>query len=124
MKYLKDFEGTRIFSLRNRRFQRGTAITLPGIGIFIGEKHVDNTDLLRHEFGHILQKRQKGFFYFWFKIAPVSLKSALHLTRNKHKTHMHTWTEWSANRLSFDYFKKPADWNFEEFPIESFQENN
>jgi len=87
------------------------------VGIFIGEKHADNIDLLRHEFGHILQRQQKGFLYFWIKVAPASLKSAKQASRNRNKIHMHTWTEWSANNLSYQYFNQPADWNFFEYPI-------
>jgi len=32
---------------------------------------------------------------------------------------MHTWTEWSANKLSFDYFNKPADRDFNSYPIQA-----
>jgi len=117
MKYLKQFEDIRIFGLKNHRFQRGAAITIPGIGIIIGEKHAGNINLLRHEFGHILQRRQKKFIFYWFRIAPTSLKSALQSSRNKNKVHMHTWTEWTANKLSFDYFNQPDDWNFADYPI-------
>ena len=117
MKYLKQFEDIRIFGLKNHKFQRGAAITIPGIGIFVGEKHAENIDLLRHEYGHILQRRQKGFIFFWFRIAPASMKSALQTSRNKNKVHMHTWTEWSANKLSFEYFHQPNDWNFTDYPI-------
>ncbi|HQJ90155.1 MAG TPA: hypothetical protein PLB70_06035, partial [Paludibacteraceae bacterium] len=28
-----------------------------------------------------------------------------------------TWTEWSANRLSWEHFGRPADWNMLCFPI-------
>jgi len=117
MKYPKQFEDIRIFGLKNHKFQRGAAITIPGIGIFIGEKHAENIDLLRHEFGHILQRRQKGFIFFWFRVAPTSLKSALQTSRNKNKVHMRTWTEWSANKLSFDYFNQPDDCKLADYPI-------
>ena len=117
MKYLKQFEDIRIFGSKNHKFQRGAAITIPGIGIFIGEKHAENIDLLRHEYGHILQRKQKGFLFFWCKIAPASLKSAMQTSKDKSKVHMHTWTEWSANKLSFEYFNRPTDWNFTDYPI-------
>ena len=74
-------------------------------------------DLLRHEYGHILQRKQKRFLFFWFKVAPASLKSAMQTDRDKSKAHMHTWTEWSANKLSFEHFNRPTDWNFSDYPI-------
>ena len=113
------FEGIRIFTLNNRKFNRGSAVTIPGIGIFIGSKQITNTGLLRHEFGHILQRRQKGFLFFWFKIAPVSLASAFKSSKDKTHIHMQIWTEWTANRASFDYFNQPNDWDFDKYPIES-----
>lgn len=30
---------------------------------------------------------------------------------------MDTWCEWSANRLSYQYFNKPSDWNMRDYPI-------
>ena len=32
---------------------------------------------------------------------------------------MHTWTEWSANLLSYDYFGQPEDWDEIRFPLQS-----
>ena len=95
---VRTFEGIRIFALNTNGFNRGSAITIPGIGIFLGAKQINNTGLLRHEFGHILQCRQKGVLFFWFRIAPVSLLSAFKTRINKEHIHMCTWTEWSANR--------------------------
>jgi len=91
----------------------GAAFTLPGVGIFVNPNDVDNIDLLRHEFGHILQARNWGMNFFYEKIVPASLKSA---SGNKY-WHMNTWTEWSANRLSYIYFGKPDDWNHSKYPI-------
>lgn len=112
------FEGIRIFTLNTGRFNKGSAITIPGIGIFLGLKQINNTDLLRHEFGHILQYRQKGRLYFWFIIAPESLLSAFKTKINKRHIHMRTWTEWSANNLSYEHFGQPDDWNTVGFPVE------
>ena len=92
---IRTFEGIRVFTLNTHRFNLGSAITIPGIGIFLGLKQINNKDLLRHEFGHILQKEKKGFMFFWFRIAPVSLMSALRTTISKKHIHMFTWTEWS-----------------------------
>ena len=115
---LRYFEGVRVFTLDNLKFNEGAAITIPGIGIFIGIKQIYNMDLLMHEFGHILQRRQKGFLFYWFKIAPVSLWSAFETWKDNNHIHMSTWTEWSANRLSYDHFKHFADWNFNDYPIQ------
>lgn len=113
---IRRFEGVRVFTLNNNRFNRGSAVTIPGIGIIVGKEQLNNTGLLRHEFGHILQWRIKGALFYWIRIVPVSLWSAIKSSLSKHHIHMHTWTEWQANRLSFDYFKQPADWDFEKFP--------
>jgi hypothetical protein len=113
----RSFEGIRVFTVNNNRFNRGSAVTIPGIGIFVGRKQVNNTELLRHEFGHILQSQQKGVYYYWIRIAPVSLWSAIKTILSKKHIHMHTWTEWQANKLSYDYFKQPATWDFKKFPV-------
>ena len=112
------FENVRVITINNKRFNRGAAVTIPGIGIFIGYSHRNNIDILRHEFGHMLQIQQKGFLYFWFKIAPTSLRSAFLSSKKEGHDHMQTWTEWNANKLSYEYFDKPQDWNFKNFPIE------
>lgn len=116
------FEGVRIHKLPFKRFKEGAAFALPGIGIFVGKGQENNKQLLMHEFGHILQFRKWGFWLFWKHIAPDSLKSARRANKNL-GSHMETWTEWSANRLSYDYFKQPTDWNLKRFPISPFTEN-
>ena len=114
---LMRFEGVRLLPLNVGLFSRGAAVTLPGIGIVAAEKGLKATDLLRHEFGHILQFRKWGFFFFWTCIAPASLWSARKANRDNSHNHMHCWTEWSANCLSYHYFGKPADWDFKHYPI-------
>lgn len=112
------FEGIRVFAINTGRFNRGSAVTIPGIGIFVGAKQLNNIELLRHEFGHILQRRQKGALFYWLRIAPVSLWSAIKTsTLPKKHIHMYTWTEWSANRLSYDYFNQPASWDLKKYPV-------
>lgn len=93
-------------------------MTIPGIGIFVDTGKVNNIDLLRHEYGHILQYRKWGARAFWFSIAPTSLKSAYQAHKNPGFRHMDTWTEWSANRLAYHYFKQPPDWNMKDYPLE------
>lgn len=111
------FEGVTVFIINIKSFNRGAAVTIPGVGIFVGKKHSQNIDLLRHEFGHILQLKQNGFFYFWFKIAPASLRSAFLSSKRENHIHMHTWTEYTANQLSYEYFNRPYDWDFSNFPL-------
>lgn len=110
------FEDVRIFKLPFKRFKQGAAMTIPGIGIFVGEGWERDLNLLRHEFGHVLQYRKWGFLHFWKHIAPDSLKSARRAEKRLFN-HMETWTEWSANRLSYEYFSQPHNWNFNRFPI-------
>lgn len=111
------FEGVTVFAVNTKSFNRGAAVTIPGVGIFVGRKCFQDKDLLRHEFGHVLQFRQKGFFYFWFKIAPASLRSAFLSSRKQNHIHMRTWTEYTANQLSYVYFNRPSDWDFSNFPL-------
>lgn len=117
------FEGIYIFTVPFGDFKKGAAVTIPCIGIFVGKGFENDRDLLRHEFGHILQFRKWGFWMFWRRIASASLISARH-SRKYAVNHMHTWTEWSANRLSYEYFKQPKDWNFKLFPITPLVENH
>ncbi|NLI72647.1 MAG: hypothetical protein GX361_07975 [Bacteroidales bacterium] len=115
------FEGVRVFVLPFKRFKEGAAFALPGIGIFIGKGYETDYELLRHEFGHLLQYRKWGFWLFWKHIALDSFKSARKARKHAHN-HMHTWTEWSANRLAYEYFNKPADWDQKRYPIMSVSE--
>jgi hypothetical protein len=45
------FEGINVFEVNTCKFNLGAAVTIPGIGIFVGLKQINNTDLLKHEFG-------------------------------------------------------------------------
>ncbi len=110
------FEGIKVRSCR-WLLPSHTAITLPGWGIFISGTEVGNVALLRHEFGHILQYRHFGKFFFWSRVAPVSLWSAVWSCCCPAFHHCDTWTEWSANRLSYIYWGKPASWPSASFPL-------
>lgn len=116
------FQGINIYRLNVGNFKRGAAVTIPGIGIFVGRGMEDDLDLLRHEFGHILQFRKWGFLFFWRSIAAASLKSARN-QRRKFVPHMSTWTEWSANWLSYKYLDMPDDWNHRRFPVAPMNES-
>jgi hypothetical protein len=113
---VKDFEGVRVFTLNFGNFKKGAAMTIPGIGIFVGPGGANDIDLLRHEFGHIIQNDKWGSKIFWVYIVPTSVKSANRANIDPSFNHMDTWTEWSANLLSYRYFNQPSDWNETRFP--------
>lgn len=92
-------------------------MALPGIGIFIHPGEVENISLLRHEYGHILQARKWGKLFFYRHIAWESLNSARRSIHDVSFNHQHTWTEWTANRLSYYFFKRPDDWDMKSYPI-------
>jgi len=110
------FEDARGYTLNFGHFKNGAAMTIAGVGIFVGPGDANNIDLLRHEYGHILQYKKWGAKIFWGKIVPASLKSANKANNDWSFNHMDTWTEWSANRLSYQYFNQPPDWS-PDYPI-------
>ena len=67
------FENTRVYCSTVGALKRRAAIAIPGIGIFIHPTDINNTDLLRHEFGHILQRKKFGFFFFFFNLLQIVL---------------------------------------------------
>ena len=110
------FEDARVYTLNFGHFKNGAAMTIPGVGIFVGPGDANNIDLLRHEYGHILHYKKWGAKIFWGEIVPASLKSANKANSDWSFNHMDTWTEWSANRLSYQYFNQPTDWS-PDYPI-------
>ena len=121
--YVGTFEGIPYFTSTVGELKNRAAIALPGIGIFIHPDDVRNTPLLRHEFGHMLQAKMWGKLYFYKTIAWTSLNSVYMANRQASFIHQHTWTEWSANLLSYEYFKRPLDWDFKKYPISALVEN-
>ena len=115
--HISSFENIRVYAIDIGQFKHGAAMAIPGIGIFVGKKHINNIDLLRHEFGHILQYRKWGWLKFWTNIVPKSIRSASIANKDSTHKHMHLWTEWTANQLSYHYFNKPTDWNHRSYPI-------
>lgn len=109
------FEGVRV--LARSYMVDGTAMALPeeiyvDPEILFDSKGNPDIDLLRHEFGHILQYRRYGWTLF-LVVAPVSSVSTFIAP-----SHQHTWTEKEANTLSYLYFNMPEDWNFNRYPID------
>ncbi len=119
----KKFEGIKLIPINAGHLRHGAAVTIPGIGIISGKTGIKQRDLLRHEFGHILQFREWGFIFYWFRIAPASLLSARKANKTIFYKHMGCWTEWSANLLSYHYFKEPLDWDFVRYPIQTTAED-
>jgi hypothetical protein len=109
------FENTRVYELRG--LKGASAFSLPGIGIFVGLTYSTNYDLLRHEYGHILQGLSKGFLSFYFLTAPLSLFSAFYEKCNKNYLHKNARVEIEANTLAYSYFAEPENWDILNFPL-------
>jgi hypothetical protein len=110
----QSFEGVRVYVEHSKYLGDGAGMTIPGVGIFVGPEDAGNINLLRHEFGHILQYQKWGAMFYWTQVVPASIKSA---NVYKQDAHMQTWTEWSANRLSYEYFGRPKDWDIDYYKI-------
>jgi len=93
-------------------------IALPGFGIIVGPGSFSkslNPDLLKHEFGHILQFRLIGPKNFYAKVGVHSLASA-----SFGSNHRSFWTETWANYLSQGYFaNKGIPWKSSTFPAKN-----
>jgi len=84
-------------------------LTVPERGILVGRGVYKNDwDMIRHEFGHVLQYRLWGSDVYWKEVGPTSFKSAKNYSSREH---MNTWTEWSANYLSYHHLGQPSNWN-------------
>ena len=111
-------DGSRFYGVdvHTSKYLEGTeGYTLPGYGITVNKNHLTDVDLLKHEYGHILQARKWGMATFYSKVVPASLRSAKRHRNEKDFYHQDTWTEWSANDLSKDYFSSEK-WNSEQYP--------
>jgi hypothetical protein len=112
------FEGVTVRITDIPPFKHGAAMAVPGIGIFTGPQSGNDLDVLKHEFGHILQYRKWGSRVFWTWVAPSSLRFAHYANNNlsySNLDYMSNWTEWSANYLSYRYFN--GDFNTALYPI-------
>jgi hypothetical protein len=104
------------------------------IGIIVGKgvrsKNYDK-DLLKHEFGHILQSRLVGYRTYYGFIGVNSLVSAYNDGKNGWK-HDVFWTETYANYLARNYFGRQAFnngwdsfyWNYKDYPAENISPEN
>lgn len=48
---------------------------------------------------------------------PESVKSANRANNDPGFDHQGSWTEWTANWFSFNYFGQPSDWNHRSYSI-------
>lgn len=113
------FENVRVRVLDFGMFKKGASAFLPGFGIIVGRSACRDVDLLKHEFGHYLQYQKSGLYFYWRHIAFTSLLSYRRSRRKDmpYFRHYDTWTEWSANRMSWEYFNRPDEWNHGLYPI-------
>jgi hypothetical protein len=118
IRYVGNFENVRIYE--TSYFSLGMGLTLPDLGILVGEgvfsKNLDPW-LIKHEYGHILQKRKHGHFKFYTQIGLQSLWSALKQSYMKNYYHVLHPVEINANRLAYKYFNEPEDWPIKRFPL-------
>lgn len=98
-----------------------SGVAIPSKGIFLGKNVFRNDyDMVKHEFGHVLQYNLHGELAYYSIIAPESFVNA-----SMSKTdmeHNNFWTETYANYLSYNYFKTKyncTSWNLKEYPIKS-----
>jgi RHS repeat-associated protein len=119
-----NIEGVRLIGSSFGPFGKGAAVTLPPSRIIVSHKDMHDINLLRHEYGHILQYEKYGGRSYWTEIAPASATSAKNANRDRSYNHMDTWCEYEANRLSYEYFGKPDDWDHKNYPTRpmSFRE--
>ena len=123
--YKGKFEGVRIYETSHMGVGHHSAgITLPGIGIIVGMGVFSlrqDMDLIRHEYGHILQYRKIGFLRFYFLIGISSLLSAR--SSGHGRGHQNHWTEYWCNYLSRLYFHD-ASWNTNHYPCKDITDKS
>ena len=92
----------------------GEAITLPPLGIFMTPNAYNNDkDILYHEYGHILQSYLLGSITRYYFVIGINSVISTQIA-NKHQE---SWTEKTANQLSYWIKGKPLTWNFNDFPV-------
>ncbi len=111
------FEGIRVYSTTLGPMGDHKAGTVPGLGIFVNPSELYDIDLLSHEFGHILQYRIWGPA-FYVTMASASVASVNRADNDPSYDHQWSWTEWTANYFSYNYFGQPSNWNFTSNPIQ------
>jgi hypothetical protein len=134
--YVGKIEGVNVFESMalGKWSPRGgySGVTIPERGITVGLgvfNHDD--DMIKHEFGHILQFRTHGARAYWSVIGPESIWSAVKHNKNEWN-HNKYWTETYANYLSRNYFGLKISsegwdsfyWNYIEYPVKNISPEN
>ncbi len=120
MKRVASFHGISVYETSRLGLGYDSAgLCLPGIGIFIGKgtyTEANDVDLLRHEFGHILQAREIGYLSFYLCVGLPSLLSAW--TGGFGRGHQSFWVEGWCNTLAKDFFTREDSriWPNHRFP--------
>ena len=121
-KYVGKFEGVNVYEskmLGEYSSSRGySGVTIPERGIIVGKGvYRGDWDMMKHEFGHILQYRKHGSVAYWNVFASESLHSA---TFNPN-SHSNFWVETYANYLGKNYF---GSWNISDYPVQNISYAN
>ena len=107
---------------------RGAAVALPPF-IFVSEGKVGDHDLLRHEYGHLLQfllfcilffSFTFGYIFYLVAIGLPSVASAYYASKYPAYIHQSLYTEKFANQLSYWVFCKIGKgkaWNYIQYPV-------
>lgn len=122
---IKTSNGAGVRVIPTELIGKGGGMTIPEIGIFVNPRSLKDENLLKHEFGHVLQYRKLGpHLYYWTKALP-SLISATWSTITKSNSHHNSGTETDANDLAYEYFNgpitwgKPINWDVGNFPLKN-----
>lgn len=117
LKYVTKYEGVSIYETPRLGYGYNSGgLALPGFGIIIGDgtySKAKDEDIVKHEFGHILQARMIGYICFYLFVGIPSLLSAG--TGGWKKGHQVYWTEGWANYLSMQRFGASC-WPHHRFP--------
>ncbi|MBB5646546.1 hypothetical protein [Pedobacter cryoconitis] len=117
-----NFEGVPVYKMEG--MAKGAGLTLPGIGIFVSSKSAKDVNLLRHEFGHVLQSNRTGKTSFYLFNAIPSLASATWSNISSTYDHHTFYTEKDANDESYQYFGAPRNWDRRRFPLKPSYDQN
>ena len=118
------FEGVYLGNSEVGDLPKGAAMTPNTTAIYLNfdfyEKRnpTEVRDLLRHEFGHVLQFKKYGFGHQINTLFSSVLSATMDSIHNTHK-HKNHWSETQANTLSYYYFSRPSNWKESDFPIDN-----
>ncbi len=91
--------------------KRGADIVVPPHIFVAGDyRKYYGESILQHGYGHYLQFKKHGIFYYYVVIAPVSIWAAI--LKNDY-----AWTEIEANILAHDFFGVKSLMGSKHFPL-------